>query len=106
MDCQWEHLTLGRPTKVTPRAQYVIVHEVTRVTSMKLKPSLVVANISVHESIMRRTLSNNGVHGGVVRRKPLLSRKNIAVCDLQFAQGHVDKPEDFWKNALWTEEPK
>ena len=98
----------GRPTKITPRARRVIVGEVTkdpRVTSKQLKASLTLANVNVHESTIRRTLNNNGVHGRVARRKPLLSKKNIAA-HLQFAKDHVDKPEGYWKNVLWTDETK
>ena len=45
---------------------------------MKLKASLAVVTVNVHESTIRRTLNINGVHGRVVRRNPLLSKKNIA----------------------------
>ena len=61
------------------------------------------ANINVHESIVRRTLNNNGVHGRVAKRKPLLSKNNIAA-RLQFAKDHKDKPERFWKKKCWTDE--
>lgn len=50
----------GRPTKITPRARCVIVREVTRdhrETSRKLKASLAVAHVNVHEPIIRGTLS-------------------------------------------------
>ncbi|MBN3293577.1 TCB1 transposase, partial [Polypterus senegalus] len=98
----------GRPTKITPRARHVIVGEVTkdpRVTSKQLKASLTLANVHVHESTIRRTMNNNGVHGRVARRKPLLSKKNITA-RLQFAKDYVDKPEVYWKNVLWTDETK
>uniref|UniRef100_A0A8C4TBF5 Transposase n=1 Tax=Erpetoichthys calabaricus TaxID=27687 RepID=A0A8C4TBF5_ERPCA len=97
----------GRPTKITPRARCVIVGEVTkdpRVTSKQLKASLTLANVHVHESTIRRTLNNNGVHGRVARRKPLLSKKTLLlVCSLL---DHVDKPQGYWKNVLWTDETK
>ncbi|XP_016383721.1 protein lin-54 homolog [Sinocyclocheilus rhinocerous] len=67
----------------------VIVHEEPRVTSKQLKASLKLANINVHESTIRTTLNNYGVHGRVATRKPLLSKKNFAAC-LQFAKDHVD----------------
>ena len=52
-----------------------------RVTSRKLKVSLAVATVDVNESIIRRTLNINGVHGRAVRRNPLLSKQNIGtVC--------------------------
>ncbi len=71
----------GQPTKITPKARLVIVREVAkdpRVTSKQLKAFLTSANINVYESIIRRTLSNHGVHGRAARRKPLLSKKKMA----------------------------
>lgn len=65
----------------------------------KIKASLVLGNISVHETTIRRTENNHGVrvHGRVARRKLVLSQKNIAA-SLQFAKGHVNKPDGYWKD--------
>jgi len=50
------------------------------------------ANVSVHESTIRKTLNKNGVPGRIARRKPPLSKKNIAA-HLKFAKDHLDDPE-------------
>ncbi|KAJ4948822.1 hypothetical protein JOQ06_020345 [Pogonophryne albipinna] len=66
---------------MTARAQRRMLNEVKknpRVSARDLKKSLAHANISVDESTIRKTLNKNGVHGRTPRRKPLLSRKNIA----------------------------
>ncbi len=64
-----------------PQAPHVIVCKELRVTSKQQKAFLTLANVNVHESTIRRTLNNNGVHGRVARRKPLLSkRKLLPVC--------------------------
>ena len=63
------------------------------------------ANVSVHESTIRKTLNKKGVHGRIARRKQLLSKKNIATC-LKFAKDYLDDPEGYWKNVLWTDESK
>ena len=63
------------------------------------------ANVSVNESTVRLTLNKSGVHGRIARRKPLLSKKNIAA-RLMFAKGHMDEPEGYWKNILWTDVSK
>ncbi|KAJ4943375.1 hypothetical protein JOQ06_005877 [Pogonophryne albipinna] len=66
---------------MTARAQRRMLNEVKknpRVSARGLKKSLAHANISVDESTIRKTLNKNGVHGRTPRRKPLLSRKNIA----------------------------
>lgn len=72
----------------------------------ELKASFVLTNVSVCDITIRGILSNKGVlDGKVARRKPLLFKKNIASY-LQFVKDHVDKPEDNWKNVLWTDEIK
>ena len=48
--------------------------------------------VSAHESTIRKTLNHDGVHGKIARRKPLLSKKNIAA-NLKFAKDHLDDPE-------------
>ena len=63
------------------------------------------ANVSVNESTIRQTLNKHGVHGRIARRKPLLSKKNIAA-RLMFAKGNMDEPEGYWKNILWTDVSK
>ncbi len=44
-------------------------------------------------------------NGRVPRQKPLLSKKNIKA-RLSFARKHLDDPQDFWENTLWTDETK
>jgi len=46
-----------------------------------------------------------GMFGRVDRRKLLLSKKNMAA-RLRFANLHLNKSQDFWKNVLWTDETK
>ncbi|KAJ4936658.1 hypothetical protein JOQ06_001245 [Pogonophryne albipinna] len=88
----------GRPVKMTARAQRRMLNEVKknpRVSARDLKKSLAHANISVDKSTIRKTLNKNGVHGRTPRRKPLLSRKNIAA-RLKFAKEHLDVPQHYW----------
>uniref|UniRef100_A0A8C5PD24 Transposase Tc1-like domain-containing protein n=1 Tax=Leptobrachium leishanense TaxID=445787 RepID=A0A8C5PD24_9ANUR len=71
----------GRPVKMTARAQRRMLNEVKknpRVSAKDLQKSLAHANIFVDTSTIRKTLNKNGVHGRTSRRKPLLSKKNIA----------------------------
>ena len=97
-----------RPTKITPRAQRRLIQEVTkepRTTSKELQDSLPSVKVSVHDSTMRQRLGKNGIHGRVPRRKPLLTKKNT-MARLTFAKQHLDDPQDFWDNILWTDETK
>lgn len=98
----------GRPAKMTARAQRRMVSEVRRnprASAKALQTSLAHANISVHTSTIRKCLNKNGFHGRTPRRKPLLTKKNIAA-RLKFAKDHHDVPQQFWDNILWTDETK
>ncbi len=98
----------GRLTKITPRAQRRLIQEVTKdptTTSKELQASLASVKVSVHDSTIRKRLGKNGLHGRVPRRKPLLSKKNIKA-HLSLARKHLDDPQDFWENILWTDETK
>ena len=95
----------GRPAKMTARAQRRMLNEVMKNPRMSAKDwqkSLEHANISVDESTIRKTLNKYGVHGRTPRKKLLLSKKNIAA-HLTFAKVHLDIPQLYWQNILWTD---
>ncbi|XP_031750312.1 uncharacterized protein LOC116407961 [Xenopus tropicalis] len=98
----------GRPTKITPKARQVILQEIVKdpgLTSKELKASLALANVNVHDSTIRRTLTNIRMHGCVAKRKKLPPKRNIVPC-LQFAENHVDTSEVCWKRVLRADETK
>lgn len=72
----------GETTKITPGARCVPGEP--SGTSKKLKASLLLTDVNVHEENPEQW------------RKTLLSKKNIAVC-LQFVKDHMDKSEGPWK---------
>ena len=86
--CKWRNFSTvaslpwsGRPTKMTARAQRRMLNEVEknpRISGKDLQKSLEHANISVNESTINKTLNKNGVHGRTPRKKPLLSKNNLA----------------------------
>uniref|UniRef100_A0AAZ3QEJ1 Transposase Tc1-like domain-containing protein n=1 Tax=Oncorhynchus tshawytscha TaxID=74940 RepID=A0AAZ3QEJ1_ONCTS len=73
------------------------------VSAKDLQKSMEHANISVDESTIRKTLNKDGVHGRTSRKKPLLSKKNIAV-RLKFTKVHLDVPHRYLQNILCTDE--
>ncbi|XP_018090369.1 uncharacterized protein LOC108700862 [Xenopus laevis] len=78
----------GRPAKITPKAKLLILQEISKdpgLTSKELKASLESANVSVHDSTIRRTLTNIRMHGNV----ELQPEKNTAA-PLRFAEDKVD----------------
>ena len=68
-----------------------------------LQKSLEHAHISVDESTIRKTLNKNGVHGKTPRKKPLLSKNNIAA-RLKLEKVHLDVKQRYWQNILWTDQ--
>nr|ACI69337.1 Transposable element Tcb1 transposase [Salmo salar] len=58
---------------------------------------------SVDKSTICKTLNKNGVHGRIPQKKPLLSQKTIAA-HLKFAKLHLDVPQRYWQNILWTDQ--
>ncbi len=94
----------GRPTKITPRAQWRLIQEVIkepRTTSKELQALLASIEVSVHDSTIRKRLGKNSIHRRVPRQKPLLTKKNTKAC-LTFAKTYPNYPQDFWANILWT----
>ncbi len=70
----------GRPTKITPRAQWRLIQEVIkepRTTSKELQGSLASINVSVHDSTIRKRLGKNGIHGRVPRQNNLIIPKTF-----------------------------
>ena len=55
--------------------------------------------------MIRKSLNKNSVHGRTPRKKPLLSKQNIAAC-LKFAKEHLDVPQRYLQNILWRDETK
>ena len=98
----------GRPAKLTKRTLRKLVQDVSKdpkLSGKDLQASLATAGVNVHPSTIRKALNKEGLHGRIARKKPLLSKKNVAA-RLQFAKQHVDKPQQFWDKILWTDESK
>ena len=73
-----------------------------RVTSQTLQASVSMLNVEIHDSTIGKRLNKYGLFGRVARGMCLLSKKNKAAW-LMFAKMHLDKPQDFWNNVLWTD---
>lgn len=98
----------GRPAKMTPRVQCRILREVKKCV-LKTYRSHWHSPVSLY--IKKQYVKHcprmvlNAAHGRTPRRKLLLSKKNIAA-RLMFAKRHLDAPQSFWQNILWTDETK
>lgn len=54
---------------------------------------------------VRRVLRSNGLNGRVARKKPFISKVNQKK-RLEFAKEYVNKPEEFWRNVIFSDECK
>ena len=91
--------------KVDPKSRLCSAQTKSKSLSMTLQASVCILNVKVHDSIIRKRLSQSGLFGRVAWRKPLLSKKNRAAW-FRFEKLHLNNPHDFWNNALWTHETK
>ncbi|KAG2461018.1 TCB1 transposase, partial [Polypterus senegalus] len=98
----------GRRRKIDDKSKRRIIQMVTkepRITSKEIQGELQAQGTSVSDRTIRRRLSQSGLHGRRPRRTPLL-KTNHKKARLEFAKLHVEKPQRFWENVLWTDETK
>ena len=93
----------GCKRKIDDKLKRRIIRMVTkepRTTSNEIRGELQGQGTSVSDRTIRRCLSQSRP-----RRTPLLKANHIKA-KLEFAKMHIDKPQGFWENVLWTDETK
>ncbi|GFT28772.1 transposable element Tc1 transposase [Trichonephila clavipes] len=60
---------------------------------------------SVSAETVRKVLRKAGYNGRVARKKPLIGKRN-RVKRLKFAKEHILKPQQFWNEVIFSDEPK
>lgn len=97
----------GRKRATTQKEDRQILREVKVNSQVSIKQILSNINATKEKKIshmtVRRRLQENNVKAYVVRKKPAISKKNKSE-RLKFALEHRNKPLDFWKKILWTDE--
>lgn len=91
----------GKPYKAASKE-----YEVNRSAARKIKATRVgiPGNLpQVYDSTIRKTLDKH--HVFCCQRKPFLPKKNMAT-QCWFKNVHLNKPEDFWNNALRADKTK
>jgi transposase len=61
--------------------------------------------ISLHVDTIRNRAHEAGLFGRVARKKPYVNKINRGK-RLKFAKEMLEKPVDFWKNVIWSDESK
>ncbi|KAG2464485.1 TCB1 transposase, partial [Polypterus senegalus] len=98
----------GRQRKTTVVDDCRIISMVKRnpfTTANQVNNTLQGVGILISKSTIKKRLHESKYRGCTARCKPLISLKNRKA-RLDFAKEHLEKPAQFWKNILWTDETK
>ncbi|GFT27543.1 transposable element Tcb1 transposase [Trichonephila clavipes] len=99
----------GGPSKLTSRAKRIIVRSATNkpMTSAQniANELLSSCNVSVSAQTVRNVLHSAGLKARTPRKKPYISEVNRKR-RLEFAVKHKNKPMDFWKKVIFSDESK
>ncbi|CAJ0952836.1 unnamed protein product [Ranitomeya imitator] len=98
----------GAPRKIPPRGVRMITRTVSknpRTTRGDLVNELQRAGTNVTRPTISNTLRHHGLRSCSARRVPLLKPVHVRA-RLKFAREHLDDPEEFWENVLWSDETK
>ncbi|CAJ0946106.1 unnamed protein product, partial [Ranitomeya imitator] len=98
----------GAPRKIPPRGVRMITRTVSknpRTTRGDLVNELQRAGTNVTRPTISNTLRHHGLRSCSARRVPLLKPVHVQA-RLKFAREHLDDPEEFWENVLWSDETK
>ncbi|CAJ0952378.1 unnamed protein product [Ranitomeya imitator] len=98
----------GAPRKIPPRGVRMITRTVSknpRTTRGDLVNELQRAGTNVTRPTISNTLRHHGLRSCSARRVPLLKPVHVRA-HLKFAREHLDDPEEFWENVLWSDETK
>lgn len=103
------HQQAGRPKLLTPREERNLIASVAE--NPKISSSVLCSNIletagkKVCPQTVRNCLHSAGYHGRVARRKPYVSEINKQK-RLAFARLHINEPDSFWENVIFSDESK
>ena len=98
----------GRPRKLWERTARMLVRKANQnphLTAENLQEDLADSGVVVHRSTVQRCLHRQDLHGRVSRRKPYLCPHH-KIQHQKYSTEHLQKPDVFWKQVLWTDEVK
>lgn len=99
----------GRPPKLSSRERRDLIKQVKvnpRLTASQLSENTMVKfDKNICADAVRKILKKAGYRGRVSRKKPFISRVN-RLKRIAFANEYVNKPPDFWKRIIFSDESK
>lgn len=95
----------GGRRKTDARMDAKIIREVKKNPKVTVREIMETLQPSVSERTIRRRLVEYGLKSKFARKRPYISKANKAK-RLKFAQKYADKPLEFWKTVLWSDESK
>lgn len=98
----------GRPRATTSVDDRLIVRQCKinpKIVVREIKDQLQEAGTSVSETTIRRRLHDANLRGHIARKKPLLTSIHKKR-RLEFARKYSDKPIEFWKRVVFSDESK
>ncbi|CAJ0964710.1 unnamed protein product [Ranitomeya imitator] len=98
----------GAPRKIPPCGVRMITRTLSknpRTTRGDLVNELQRAGTNVTRPTISNTLRHHGLRSCSARRVPLPKPVHVRA-RLKFAREHLDDPEEFWENVLWSDETK
>ncbi|KAI4884359.1 hypothetical protein NFI96_000685 [Prochilodus magdalenae] len=107
-DLQDHYYRSGAPRKISARGVKMITRTVRknpRTTRGDLVNDLQEAGTNVTKATISNTLRRQGLRSCSARRVPLLKPVHIQA-RLKFAREHLDVPEEYWENVIWSDETK
>ena len=94
----------SHPSKLSSRECRKLVGDVTVNPAMILKDlqgSMSEMGVSVHQSIISRSLHKAGLSDQVARKKPLLKMTHLKA-QMEFAKEHLNGTAGKWRKMLWS----
>ncbi|KAG2462615.1 TCB1 transposase, partial [Polypterus senegalus] len=98
----------GRPSKLSNWRRRALVREVTKnpmVTLSELQRSSVERGEPSRRTTISAAIHQSGLYGRVARRKPLLSKRQMAA-RLEFAKRHLKDSQTMRNKIIWSDETK
>ena len=95
----------GRPRETDQRTDIRIVREIKKSPKVTVRAIKETLSLPISDRTIRRRLAEQGLKSRFTKRLPFISKIN-KIKRLKFARKHINKPVEFWRRVLWTDESK